>query len=296
MEDAKKNAGIVEEIVGEMIPALAKKSEKVQKKADKASEKKSAKSLRKLMEKVVAARAEHAASRAQMLDRGCASFSDFQSSVSVVRDACCGRVTAMKRGFDLVKDEYSRLAQRLRNCGASLKEKAEKIDFRSDFEKFVAETKIIRYDLECLPFESVDTSHPAFAGIETRINVAVPPLYPLALAKVVHSFAPENANEIACTKGKYVLLMEKADEEWVFVQNPVTNAMGYAPSACFEEVGDTIGVFIEQPDAETVRDARVSLGDYVAVIGNAKDDKLVVVTTRGLTTSVDSKVIGIITS
>ena len=118
----------------------------------------------------------------------------------------------------------------------------------------------------------------------------------MALAKVVHSFAPENANEIACTKGKYVLLMEKADEEWVFVQNPVTNAMGYAPSACFEEVGDTIGVFIEQPDAETVRDARVSLGDYVAVIGNAKDDKLVVVTTRGLTTSVDSKVIGIITS
>ena len=295
--DVEKNAAVIENIVTEMIPTIAKKAEKIQKKADKAIEKRqSGKHLRKLMDKVTTARRELAPSQHSMIDKGTRTFAELEKRANVVRDVCTERVNAMTNGFNAVKDEYSKFAQTLRNCGRSLQEQAAKIDFRSDFQEFVADTGLIRYDLECLPFESVDTSHPVFAGIDTRINVAVPPLYPLGLAKVVNSFAPENPNEIACTKGKFMLLMENADEPWVFVQNPVTNAMGYAPSACFEQVGDQIGVFIEQPDEKLASEATVALGDYVAIVGKTNEDKLAVVTTRGIATTVDSKIVGIITS
>ena len=63
--------------------------------------------------------------------------------------------------------------------------KASEINFESDFNHFVDEKRLIRYDLKCDPFKPIDMSHPVFNNFEpSKIHniLAVPPVYTILMA------------------------------------------------------------------------------------------------------------------
>lgn len=280
-----------------MIPSLSQ-NEKISKEVNKYIEKGEpikASKTKSLMKDVKSARDKLLTSRTSILTKASRETESFTSSMQKVGESCERRVLALRESLDTVHSEYTQLSRNLQLCAESLRRTADMLDFKADFRSYVEKTKMIRYDIQCLPFMSIDVSHPAFADIDTRINVAVPPLYPVSLAKVVHTFTAESESEISCTKGKHMLLMEKPFTDWVFVMNPLTLLMGYAPRTCLEEIGSQLGVFLKTPSPGLleVENVRAQQGDYVAIVSE-QGDKLTVMTTQGDSIVVPKDLIGII--
>jgi hypothetical protein len=192
-----------------------------------------------------------------------------------------------------VQDASRDFAAALHEAARRLRERAEAVDFRADFGAFVEQSKLIRYDMICGDFVPVDVSHPVFADIDTRLQIDVPPIYPVGIARVVDDFIADGTDQISVVAGKYVLLMETITEGWVFVSNPLTRAMGYIPGRCVEAVGRALAVVVEAPRG-LGDNVYVQLGDYVAVTGGEEESKYNVITTRGEELSMLKDTLGII--
>jgi hypothetical protein len=100
------------------------------------------------------------------------------------------------------------LADALHKSARRLRKSRKRINFEADFSAFVQRSNLIRYDLLCNPFPPIDVSHPVFADITPKIQIAVPPISPVGLAKVVRDHVTSASNQLSVTSGRYVLLME----------------------------------------------------------------------------------------
>jgi hypothetical protein len=139
-----------------------------------------------------------------------------------------------------------------------------------------------------MPFVPVDLSHPAFEDIDTRINVAVPPLFPVALGIMEDKFDAEGLREISRGEGQYVLLLEKKMDEWVLAMIPESREIGHVPSDFVREIGAQLGVLLESPAG-----VMLGKGEYLAVVGNATEQTLTVVTEKGETMEIRKDIVGI---
>jgi hypothetical protein len=187
------------------------------------------------------------------------------------------------------------LAEALHTSAQQLKKLRERIDFRADFAAFVQQSNLIRYDLLCNQFQPIDVSHSVFADIALKIQIAVPPITPIGLARVVRDHVTSAPNQLSVTAGRYVLLMETITRKWVFVANPLTRVMGYIPSVCVKEVAPALAVVLRAPDSEDL--VNIWCGDYVAVLniregGEMADCKIE--TTKGESLTVPRDLLGII--
>jgi hypothetical protein len=127
------------------------------------------------------------------------------------------------------------------------------------------------------------------------MTIAVPPIYPVGLAKVVRSHVTSADDQLPVTAGRYVLLMETIARKWVYASNPLTRDMGYVPSICLKAVSPALAVVLRVHDSG--ENVIMQCGDYVAVleIGEGGDRALCkVVTTKGEAVVVPRDLLGII--
>jgi hypothetical protein len=238
------------------------------------------KKLQKLCGDVISDRQRPDAIAAQRaaVERGAERTRAFRDAACRLLPVCQFRARIMNGVLGAIQGCSAELAAGLRGSSQALRAAAEAVDSRRDFEGFVARSALIRFDLQCNPFVPIDLSHPVFADIDTRIQVAVPPIYPVGVAAVVDDFVAEGGNELSITRGKHVLLMEEPGSEWVFVMNPLTRATGYAPAAAVEKIGQALAVVVEV--GAVGGDAYLQRGDYLAV-KEVTDTHYKAVTTRG---------------
>jgi hypothetical protein len=189
------------------------------------------------------------------------------------------------------------MADQIRETTAVIRESAATMNFEQDFPIWVAARKIVRYDLICHPFEPLDLSHPAFADIETNINVAIPPLFPVGLGMSEFDFEAEDPRELSVSRGKYLLLMEQKKGDWRLVMDPESYELGHVPADYIRQVGTQFAVVVGAPE-EAALPAGVILvkGDYLAVTGPPSSDVLEMMTVKGKILSLPSKLVGIISS
>lgn len=194
-------------------------------------------------------------------------YIQFHENISDAVKSFCVRYKFMKKIFKKYVKKNVKFIEKLNMLIPIVSQKSLDINFEKDFSHFVAKKKIIRYDLKCEAFKPIDMSHPVFNNFEpSKIHniVAVPPVYPIAMAKVINSFTATNANEITIVKGKMVLIMEPLDNPWTLVMNPFTTQTGFVPSMNLEVVGSALGIITK----EALSSDGISLlvGDYVAIL------------------------------
>jgi hypothetical protein len=212
-------------------------------------------------------------------------FTRAESQLHAFREAsarllpiCQFRARAMNEVLGAIHACSVALEKQLRGAALGLRAAADAIDHRRDFELFISRSAVIRYDLQCNPFVPIDLSHPVFGDIDTRIQIAVPPIYPIGIATITEDFIAEGGNELSVTRWKYVLLMEWPGSEWICVMNPLTRAIGYTPATVVRRIADALGVVVEV--GVVGGDAYLQRGDYLAVTG-ATENQWKGVTTRG---------------
>jgi hypothetical protein len=219
----------------------------------------------------------------------------FKVLVDRIRPFCHTQRRILTETVSAFRETTERLAAAVQTSTAEFRESSRRLDFHADFTAFVRESKLIRYDLLCSPFKPIDVSHPVFVDIATKIQIAVPPIYPVGLAKVVRDHVSTASNQLSVTQGRYVLLMETIAEKWVYVSNPLTRVMGYVPKACVESVAPALAVVLRSPDPG--QEVIMQCGDYVAVleIGEGGDRALCkVITTKGEALTVPRDLLGVI--
>lgn len=165
------------------------------------------------------------------------------------------------------------------------------IKYQNEFQKYVDKYKIIRYDLLPDPFVPLNFNHKCFSNISTISNVLSLKLYPYAMARIKKDFNAKDNNELPMQKGKMVLLMEDLSLPWTFIQNPYTKVMGYAPSSFLELIGNGLGVILNEV---TTTDEILNKGDYIAIENDDSYGSKKVCTISGLTATIPSSNIGII--
>jgi hypothetical protein len=113
----------------------------------------------------------------------------------------------------------------------------------------------------------------------------------MGIAHVVADHYACGDNQMTCSVGKSLLLMEPTDREWTYVMNPISLAMGFVPTACLEPFGKGLGVVIrEVPGVE-----HVFLGDCVGILEDVGTN-FEVETAFGARVKVSKGIIGLIHS
>ncbi|OHS97839.1 hypothetical protein TRFO_09276 [Tritrichomonas foetus] len=165
------------------------------------------------------------------------------------------------------KGLYSDISNQLCTLAKDLTDKSHKIDWESDFNLYVKENKMMHYDITDLEFIPINTSNPAFYGIDTTIKVNIAPVYPISMALVIEDYIACGLNETSCKKGKNILLMEDVDDDWCYVMNPNTFITGFVPSLCLKKISNTFGIVIR----EIPNDSSISIGSFVAILNEDND-------------------------
>ncbi|KAH0795835.1 SH3 domain containing protein [Histomonas meleagridis] len=165
------------------------------------------------------------------------------------------------------------------------------IDMGYDFGVFIETKRIVRYNITCPKFEEVD-----FDFDEEKIPLEIKNEdFPVAIAEVVENFVCGGENEISCTKGKYLLLMEEPDEEWCCVMNPITHVTGFVPSYCVKSTSKTLGICVREPKPGEAKGIVVGVGDFLSIIeDNPIDTMYKVETIRGEVGTIPKGSVGII--
>ncbi|KAK8898052.1 hypothetical protein M9Y10_000312 [Tritrichomonas musculus] len=165
------------------------------------------------------------------------------------------------------------------------------INFQKDFQNYINKNKIIRHDIIPEQFKPLNFDHECFSQLATVTKVLSIQLYPFAMAKVKKEFVAKDNNELSVQKGKLMLLMEDLSLPWVYVQNPYTKVMGYAPSSFFEIIGNGLGVLLK--DTQSKYDI-LHKGDYVATVGYINAGSYDICTILDIMIKVPASNIGII--
>ena len=173
--------------------------------------------------------------------------------------------------YTLKMDANYNVMNRISSLSSTINATVQTHYFENDFCDLILQKRLIRYDIIPEPFVPVDFNHPVFSEMQISCVMEVPSLeiYPIAIAKAIHSFTPEYSNEISVSKGKFVYLLEDLSNEWVFIQNPYTRTRGYAPSSHFEIVSLSTGVILHESDSGGVLLKR---GDYVSLFESSQSN------------------------
>jgi hypothetical protein len=238
------------------------------------------KKLQKLLQEARAdrRRPEAAQNQHRILEKATESVGRYKDAVCRLIPYCQLKGVAINDILTAIQTAGNDTSAGLKGCSDVLRAAADGITHQSDFTTFVQRHGLIRYDLQCKPFEPFDLSHPVFADVAVKVQVAVPPLYPVGIAHVVRDFVAEAPKELSVTRGKYVLLMELPRSVWVWVMNPLTRAMGYAPAEALERIGSALAVV--SGIGAGGNDVFLQLGDYLALLDNT-ESPLRGVTTKG---------------
>lgn len=194
-------------------------------------------------------------------------YAQYHEHMPNVVKSFCVRYKFIKKMIKKYQKKTNELITDLTPLVLEMSQKVSEINFQRDFSRFVEEKKIIRYDLKCEAFKPIDMSHPVFNNFEpSKIHniVAVPPVYPILMAKVTNTFTAKYANEITIVKGKMVLLMEPIDDAWVLIKNPFTNQIGFVPAMNLEVIGSALGIITKE--ALSMDGINLLVGDYVAIL------------------------------
>jgi hypothetical protein len=298
-DEAKSHSDKFTAILTVEIPALIARNDKNSKVIIKVLSRPPVKSgsLDRFVLQIVEQRKGKEAARRALLQRDQEHFRGFCRPMEQGYQVFADRIRALRCSLAVVKEQYAMLAIQMRDFAKGVRQSAAAIDFTPDFSKFVANHKIIRYDLRINPFKPVHSSHPAFADVDTRIRNILPPIYPISLARITGVFVAESQQELSCIPGKHLLLMDRRASVWVLAMNPLTRVMGYVPSKVVEEVGNGLALFIDEPEATLVPPGvRISRGDYVSVVSvdGRNEETVSVITTKGETVSVPKDLLAIL--
>jgi hypothetical protein len=192
-----------------------------------------------------------------------------------------------------IGDGYRRLGVIYRGCSERVEKAASVLDFDMDFGEFVITRKVARYDLRDLEFVTYQGKPEAFSAISAKLGprLEIAPVYPMGMARVIADHYASGPNQLSCTRGKSLLLMEPTDDEWCYVMNPITLGSGFVPKCCLEPIGKALGVVIrEVPGLE-----QLFVGDCVAIM-DSSSTTFEVETVFGANVSVTKAVIGVIFS
>lgn len=257
----------IKEHLKSISPEKEKKSQKIIKKMDEKITNGHCKPLTaiKLITELTELRANP--QRPELLKKMNEFYIHFHECMPNVTKSICLRYSFIKKIIHKFQKRNNKLLSNIEPLISTISQKASEINFEKDFIQFVAYKKIIRYDLKCEAFKPINMSHPVFNNFDPskiRNVIAVPPVYPIAMAKVLVSFTASDINEITIVKGKMVLLMEPPDYPWVLAMNPFTRQYGYVPSKYLEIVGNALGIITK----EVLSDNGINLlvGDYVAIL------------------------------
>jgi hypothetical protein len=239
-----------------------------------------AKKLQKLVTDLIhdRNRPDAISSQRQIFERATGPAAHFCQASARLLPICQFRARILNEVLEAMQNCCTDVGAELGKTAQSLRAAADAIRHRQDFERFVERSSLIRYDLQCNPFVPIDLSHPVFSDIDTKIQVAVPPIYPIGIGIVNEDFVAEGTNELSVTHGKHVLLMEWPGTDWICVMNPLTRARGYAPTAVVSRIGQALGVVVEV--GVVGGEVYLQRGDYLAVTG-AAENQWNTVTTRG---------------
>ncbi|OHT03208.1 hypothetical protein TRFO_29522 [Tritrichomonas foetus] len=225
-------------------------------------------------------------------------LNEYKTHVELLKNDIKKRILQIKMLVEEMKKNNAQFEYNMKNLGYSLFKNVQNvIKFEDDFRLFLGTYKIVRYDIQCHSFIPIDMKHPVFAQVSTSpaINVAIPPIYPIAMAYVNSNFVGKYENELTLTKGKIVLLMEPTDQNWVLVMNPFTRATGFAPSKNLVVIGDALGVVLKEYRAKD--QSIYQKGDYVAISYHQKTnmtDRWAVYSINNERTEIPKEVVGII--
>lgn len=216
----------------------------------------------KQFEKVLEMRETYREKRARVIEASQSYILRLRETFDGLKSAMDERKKTLLELFVNIGLAYSEAASKTAMAGARVKEAME-MSFRDDMLAFVKQRKIARYDLRDLEFEAIDTSGPAFEGLDTKIDVQVADIYPIGMAKVVKDYLATDEKQMNCKMGKRLMLMEEPDGDWCYVMNPITLTCGFVPTECLERVKGSLGIVIRQPGLD---DGSLSVGDFVMIV------------------------------
>jgi hypothetical protein len=254
-------------------------------------------SLTNLVKDIVHVRSSHGTGRIAQHEEATRRYRTFISNLQGSYPIFEARVRSLSAVLVTIQTVWQELAGDCRACATRIREGASLISHETDFPVWVHDNHVIRYDLPGTAFTPIDLSHPAFSELEPIVNMAVPPMYPLALGFVERPFVAETEREMSVREGAYVLLMDTNENEWVLVADPLTMEMGHIPSAYVAVLGTHMGVFLWVPDDGVIADdVCAQRGDYAAVMGPSEDDPslLCVITQSGETVDVNREMLAVI--
>jgi hypothetical protein len=187
------------------------------------------------------------------------SIKTFRQSISCIAAEFRARNREFRLLFEAIQLGYERVAEYCASSAQAIKHESETIDFVNDFTSFVNDTHLIRYDLRELEFEVVQP-----AGLEAypAIELEIAPVYPIGLAHLVRDHVADGENQLSCTAGKSVFVMEPPDQKWVFVMNPITLESGFIPRLCLEKVGHALAVILKEQGT-------LDFGECVAILDDS---------------------------
>lgn len=176
--------------------------------------------------------------------------------------------------FDWVVTVYMDIALALHKCAEDVINLADPSVIRDDIKKFVADRKIVRYDLPIPAFEVCE-------GDDGEVPKDITPDYPVALARVTEDFIAGGENELTCVQGKTLLLMEipRDGEDWCCAMNPFTHAIGYVPTYCVEMKGSCLGLCVRDPKQGEAQGVLIKIGDFFAITENEPKNKMMTIET-----------------
>ena len=284
----------------EMIKTLSEQNSDIVKKIDQASMKlaktskpneKQIKELLKLYNEVLNRRASFNPQRMKILGSLQSTQDSYISLMEKFTEYLLLRDNALIQLIDEISVAFVTLSSKIYKSAETLEMCSKKIDMKYDIKVFAESKRIYRYDLVCPDFVDID-----YDFDNTKVPKEVKNDYPVALAEVVENFICGGENEISCTKGKYLLLMEFPDEEWCCVTNPFTHSIGYVPSYCVKPISNTFGICIREPKpGEATKGIIINVGDFVSILKNDPKEKVFhVATVRGERGTVSKGLIAII--
>jgi hypothetical protein len=228
-------------------------------------------------------------SAAQLRGSGQLAITAYREKLAAIAQLLRGRNRTLRSAMLSIALVFSRVAERMDEANGAIPLTGEKIDFKADFRRFVAASKIARFDLSDVPFVPYPTNTLAFSGASVRVEVPPPQIYPIGMAKVICDYYAAGANELSCKAGKRMLLMEEMDDDWVFVMSPATFVSGFVPRLCLSPIGHGLAVMLREQ-------AGALPGDCVAVIQQGKHGACTVETAFGHQLTVSKGNLGIIYS
>jgi hypothetical protein len=281
----------LENVVSELRPDCAEQSAEFRDMTSDHIERRGQKTraVRDLFRRLSQTRRDFAKSVTQLQLSGQTSITAYRQKLAGIAQLLKLRNRTLRDAMNTIAAMFSRVGERIGEANATLSVAVQKIDFTADFRGFIATAKIARFDLSDVAFVPYPVNPTAFAGIKARLELPLPQIYPIGMAKVVCDYYADGANQISCKAGKSMLLMERMDDDWVYVMSPVTFVTGFVPRLCLRVIGRGLAVMLREQ-------AGVQPGDCVAVIEEGTHGACTVETAFGHQLTVSKGNLGIIYS